>query len=294
MNRRYFGRMLAGLGALQGLTLAGNALATDKPKPNPNFNKAPSVGDRTDEGYETFTRFLGGDIVRVGFVLYPGMYVQDVVSTMTVLQALAGCQIGLLAKNMEPVGSGDPDLPSLVPIQPNMTFDNPPTNLDVLIVPGSMPGKYQMLEDTEMIEMLKKVGPQVKYLASVGSGSLILGAAGLLQGYKATTYWPMRGMLKDLGATLVKKRVVKDRNRLTAAGTTASIDLGLHLVEVLRNPSQAKLVQLYLEYDPAPPYKGGTPETSPPDVVKFINQMYEGVVEPGMTAVKEAAKRLKP
>ncbi len=292
MNRRYFGRLLAGLGALQGLGVARQAMAADKP--NPNFNRPPAVGDRTEAGVEELSRYIGGDVIRVGIVLYPGMYVQDVVGLITVLQSLAGTQIGLLSKNLEPVGSGDPDLPSLVPIQPTLTFDNPPTNMDVLIVPGSLPGKYTMMEDAELIDFLKKVGPQVKHLASVGSGSLILGAAGLLQGYKATTYWPMRGILKDLGATVVKKRVVKDRKLITAAGTTASLDLGLTLVEVLRNPSQARLVQLYLEYDPAPPYKGGTPETSPPEVVKFINKMYEGLIEPGHAAALEAMKRLKP
>ncbi len=292
MNRRYFGRLLAGLGALQGLGAARQAMAADKP--NPNFNKAPTVGDRSEAGEEELSRYIGGDVIRVGIVLYPGIYAQDVVGLVTVLQSLAGTQIGLLAKNMDPVVSGDPEMPSLINFQPTLTFDNPPTNLDVLVVPGSLPGRYNMLEDAELIAMLQKVAPTVKYVASVGTGALILGAAGLLKGYKATTYWPMRGMLKDVGATLVKKRVVKDRNRLTAAGTTASLDLGLALVDALRNPSQTKLVQLYLEYDPAPPYKGGTPETSPPEVTRFINKMYESLIEPGHTAAKEAMKRLKP
>ena len=287
MNRRHFGRLLAGLSALQGLTLATSAHA-DKPK-----NAAPVVGDRSQETLESLNTFLGGDAMRIGIVVYPGMVLQDVVGLTSVFQSLAGSQIHLIGKSTDPVGSGDPEQPALITVTPTVTLDKAPKELDVLIVPGGLPGKYAMMEDPEVLDFLKARAPKTRYMASVGTGSLVLGAAGLLQGYKATTYWPMRGMLKELGATQVSKRVVVDRNRITAGGTTASLDLGLTLIEMLRNPAQAQLVQLYLEYDPQPPYKGGSPEKAPPKVTSFMTNMYAGLIEQGQATSKRAMQALK-
>jgi cyclohexyl-isocyanide hydratase len=289
MNRRYFGRMLAALGTLQGLGATREALAAPTPAKN-QMSKAETEGL---DNLQTYTTFLGGDPMRVGIVVYPGMYLQDVVGLTTVFESLAGRQIHLLWKRIEPVGSGDDELPALISVQPTATFENAPKDLDVLIVPGTLPGKYAMMEDPELLDFLVKQAPKVRYVASVGTGSLVLGAAGLLKGFKATTYWPMRDILKDLGATPSKQRVVIDRNRITAAGTTASIDLGLHLINQMRNPSQAQLVQLYLEYDPTPPYKGGSPEKAPKLVLEFMNRMYDGMVTQGHVVAQRAMKRLK-
>ena len=287
MNRRQFTRLFAALGSLQGVqALAG--------KPDPGFNREPVVGDRSQESMETFALFLDGTPLRVGILVYPGMYVNDVTTLMTIFDALAGTQILFIGKSMDPVGHGENEPPALLPITPHVTFETCPAQLDVLLVPGAMPGKLAQLSDEPTLAFLRQQADQVKFLGSVGTGSLLLGAAGVLRGYKATTYWPMRELLQGTGATLVKQRVVFDRNRATAAGSTAAIDLGLRLAEKLRNPAQAQLIQLYMEYDPQPPYKSGSPERAPAKVTRFMTHMHEGLVEQGKATMREAVSKLKP
>jgi len=293
MNRRYFGRMLAALGTIQGLAGTRDALAAKpgaKPaKPAP----APAQDSHTAPTADDYATFFGGDPLNVGIVVYPGMYLQDVAGLLAVFESLPGRKIHLLWKRIEVVGSGDADLPALIPVTPNTTFADCPKALDLLIVPGAPAGRFELMEDAEVLAFLQARAPDARYLVSVGSGSLVLGAAGLLQGYEATTSWPLREVLQDLGATPVKQRVVIDRNRITAAGITSSIDLGLRIVDKLRNPQQAQLVQLYLEYDPQPPYPGGSPEKAPPLSVNVMKQMYTDVVGMGHAAAQRAAAKLK-
>ena len=119
-----------------------------------------------------------------------------------------------------------------------------------------------------------------------------MGAAGLLRGYKATSYWDTRDVLKELGATPTKGRVVVDRNRITGGGVTAGIDFGLKIVAMLRTRAYAEAVQLYLEYDPAPPFNAGSPEKAPPLARQFLKDMFAGMRENAFATARRAMKRL--
>ncbi len=117
------------------------------------------------------------------------------------------------------------------------------------------------------------------------SGSLILGAAGLLRGYKATSHWAVRDILPLLGAEVVADRVVQDRNRITAAGISAGIDFGLRVAAHLFGDDNAQLVELALEYDPQPPFASGNPEKAPPSIAKAAR----ATLEPLHAAYRDAA-----
>ncbi len=120
-------------------------------------------------------------------------------------------------------------------------------------------GTAEAMEDVDALRFLAARAPRAKYVTSVCSGSLILAAAGLLQGYKATTHWSSYDVLAALGVEVAEGRVVVDRNRITGGGVTAGIDFGLVLLAALRGDDVAKMTQLALEYDPAPPFNAGAP-----------------------------------
>jgi cyclohexyl-isocyanide hydratase len=126
----------------------------------------------------------------------------------------------------------------------------------------------------------------------VCTGSLILGAAGLLEGYKATSHWATRDVLKELGAVPTKGRVVVDRNRITGGGVTAGIDFGLQIAALLRSPDYARAIQLYLEYDPAPPFQAGSPEKAPKVVRQFLEDMFAGMRATAFQLARKARARL--
>jgi len=128
-----------------------------------------------------------------------------------------------------------------------------------------------------------------KYVTSVCSGSLVLAAAGLLRGYKATSHWSVRDVLADFGAEVVAQRVVEDRNRITAGGITAGIDFGLRVAARMRGAEYAQALELTLEYDPQPPFHSGTPETAPAGVVSQMRQMYAPLAASARAVAKEAS-----
>jgi cyclohexyl-isocyanide hydratase len=201
-------------------------------------------------------------------------------------------EIHLLWKNLEPVGNETPGQSALIPVKPTTTFAQCPEKLDVLFVPGGVPGTLTMMEDPEVLRFLADKGKTAGYVTSVCTGSLILGAAGLLTGYKATTYWALQDVLNELGAISTPGRVVVDRNRVTGGGVTAGIDFGLQIVALVRSDAYAQAVQLYLEYDPAPPFNAGSPEKAPAIVRLFLDEMFAGLkVSAKQTAIR-ARKRL--
>lgn len=140
------------------------------------------------------------------------------------------------------------------------TFADCPENLEVLFVPGGGPGTVAMMGDVEVHAFLQRHAKTARYLTSVCTGSLVLGSAGLLRGYRATSYWLARDLLGKLGATPVAVRVVEDRNRITGAGVTAGLDLAFVIAARLTGDNYAKAEMLNVEYDPDPPFKAGTPE----------------------------------
>jgi cyclohexyl-isocyanide hydratase len=139
--------------------------------------------------------------------------------------------------------------------------------LDVLCVPGG-PGQVACMEDQEVLEFLRAQAEGVQWVTSVCTGSLLLGAAGLLRGYRATTHWRCLDLLSGLGADPVAERVVRDRNRVTAAGVSAGIELGISLAALLAGEDTARVIQLQIEYDPQPVFRCGSPRTADPGLVQ--------------------------
>ena len=179
----------------------------------------------------------------------------------------------LLWKTLEPVNSDTYG----VAIVPNTTLAECPPKLDVLFVPRGF-GTAAAMRDSELTEFLKEAGPSASYITSVSSGSLILGAAGLLDGYKATTHWAAHELLKDVGAVPVQARVVEDRNRFTGGGVTAGFDFGLTMLAKLRGEEEAQVAQLMMEYAPEPPFNAGTPDAASPAIVKRVRAMLDQAV----------------
>lgn len=224
-----------------------------------------------------YGQLTGGKTVKIGMVVYPGMFLLDLIGPLAVFEAMMNREIHLIWKNLEPVNNTKSDYSAFIPISPTTTFDRCPEDLDVLFVPGGVPGTLAMMEDPDLIHYLKTKGSKAKFITSVCTGSLILAAAGLLKGYKATSYWATTEHLKYFGAIPTKGRVVIDRNRITGGGVTAGIDFGLRIVGLLRSPDYARAVQLYLEYDPSPPFNSGSPEKAPPIVRQFLEDMFAGL-----------------
>jgi len=193
---------------------------------------------------------------------------------------------------LEPVGNQGPKQSALIPVKPTTTFANCPGKLDVLFVPGGVPGTLSMMEDPEVLAFLAAKGKTARFVTRVCTGSLVLGAAGLLKGYKATSHWATHDVLADLGAIPTKGRVVVDRNRITGGGVTAGIDFGLQIAALLRSDDYAKAIQLYLEYDPAPPFDAGSPEKAPKVVRQFLGEMFAGMRDTALATARRAAKRL--
>ena len=184
---------------------------------------------------------------KVGLVIYPGMTQLDITGPQQVFAFMPNTEIHILWKSLKPVTSSDH-----LTILPTTTFaDCPP--LDVLCVPGG-PGQVEMMRDWELLEFLQKQGKTAKYITSVCTGSLILAAAQLLQGYRAACHWAFRDQLAMLGVEIATERVVVDGNRITGGGVTAGIDFGLVVVAHLCGENTAKMIQLLLEYNPAPPF----------------------------------------
>ncbi|OBI77082.1 glutamine amidotransferase [Mycobacterium asiaticum] len=159
---------------------------------------------------------------------------------------------------------------------------------DVVFVPGGN-GTADAMRDPQIIDFLVTRGPRARYVTSVCTGSLVLGAAGLLNGYRATTHWSMLDALPFFGAIPAEERVVIDRNRITGGGVTAGIDFGLLLLAELFDEETARYAQLLLEYDPAPPFDGGSPRSATQDTVQYIKEYVAGL----MASCKELAAQHK-
>jgi len=163
---------------------------------------------------------------------------------------------------------------------------------DVLLVPGGL-GCIQAMEDTRFMAAISRLASKATYITSVCSGSLILGAAGLLKGHRSACHWAWRSMLPDFGAIPDAGRIVRDGNILTGGGVTAGADFSLALIAELCGPEVAQAVQLILEYAPAPPFNAGRPETAPAGIVESVTAQMEALLGDGRKKVKTIASRLK-
>jgi len=198
---------------------------------------------------------------QIAMLMYPGMTVLDLIGPQSMFGALMGAKVYLVAKTLDPVTSD-----AGVTITPTATFSTCPRDLTVLFTPGGTDGTLAAARDPEALAFMADRGARAKYVTSVCSGSLILGAAGLLKGYKATSHWSVRHVLSGFGAVPTDARVVRDRNRITGAGVTAGLDFGLTMVAELRDRTYAECCQLMSEYDPDPPFHAGSMKTAPEEV----------------------------
>ncbi len=189
----------------------------------------------------------------ITMLVHPDMVMLDLVGPLTVFGML-GATIHLVWHRLEPVST---DVGQLV--MPTASFATAPAVSDVLFVPGGLRGSIAMMEDSETLRFLALAGATAGYVTSVCTGALVLGAAGLLRDYRATTHWYVRDLLPRFGAIPAEGRVVADRNRLTGGGVTAGLDFGLALAAMLRGEEAARRIQLLLEYDPQPPFAAGSP-----------------------------------
>ncbi|AJY46735.1 DJ-1/PfpI family protein [Martelella endophytica] len=221
----------------------------------------------------------------VGFILYPGFTQLDLFGPADVLNRMQGVEVKLLWKNLDPV-----IVDRGLRILPNMTFGQC-ESLDIICVPGG-PGQIALMDDDETLNFLRRIAPGCKLVTSVCTGSLVLGAAGLLKGYKATSHWTSLDHLSLFGATPVEERVVIDRNRITGAGVTSGIDFALKVVEELSDRETAQRIQLQMEYDPQPPYNCGSPKTAPPEIVDSVRARLHMFQSSRRSASERAAERL--
>ncbi len=225
-------------------------------------------------------------MVRIGLLLFPQLTQLDLTGPYEVFARMPGAEVSLLAKTLDPVAS-DRGLRLL----PTTTFDNC-DSLDVVCVPGG-PGQIDLMDDEETLAFLRRIAPGCRLVTSVCTGSLVLGAAGLLAGYRATCHWSSLDQLAALGAIPVAERVVRDRNRITGAGVTSGIDFALTVVAELAGERVAQETQLQMEYDPEPPYRTGSPRSAPAELVAAAREKLAPFLSKRRAATERAAKRLR-
>jgi cyclohexyl-isocyanide hydratase len=203
--------------------------------------------------------------IRIGLLLFPRLTQLDLTGPFEVFAKLPDAAVHLLWKTLEPVTAE-----TGMRILPDTTLAECPP-LDVLCVPGG-PGVSAMMEDADVLAFLREQARGARFITSVCTGALVLGAAGLLRGRRATTHWASHDMLSAFGAIPTKGRVVRDGNLITGGGVTAGIDFALTMVAEIAGSDVAQAIQLQIEYAPAPPFDAGTPETVPPHVLSIVRQ----------------------
>ncbi len=223
--------------------------------------------------------------LQIGLVLFPRVTQLDFTGPLQVFSSVPGAKVHLIWKRIEPVASD-----GVMTITPTMTFADCP-QLDVICVPGGI-GTDDMVNDAEMLDFLRKQAAGAKYVTSVCTGSLVLGAAGLLKGYRATTHWSAMDHLAPFGAVPTKTRVCVDRNRISGGGVTAGIDFALTLVSLLVDRQTAEMIQLRLEYNPAPPFNSGSPDTAPPEILARWKERIAPSSQRRGEAIERAAARM--
>ena len=229
----------------------------------------------------------------MAFLLYEGMTALDFLAPATVLTASGQFTVDYVWKDKNPV-YGESRCEKKLGFVPTATFEEI-RSTDILCVPGTS-NPYAPIREKDMVNWVAKVGAGAEWVTSVCTGSFILGAAGLLKGYRATSHWTMVEELVYFGATPVFDRVVQDRNRVTGAGVTSGVDFGLVLLSVLCGEQSAKMAQLMLEYDPAPPFSGGSPKTADPKILEAARKNVEAQKQKNVPYARQtlldAAKRL--
>ncbi len=200
---------------------------------------------------------------RSGLLVFPNLTQLDLTGPYEVLARIPGAETLLLWKDLEPVRSEHG-----LTILPQATLAQCPP-LDLVLVPGGT-GVNPLLEDAEVLAFLRRRAAEARYVVGICTGSLVLGAAGLLQGRRAGTHWMSRDLLRAFGAEPVAERVVVDGNLYTGGGVTAGIDVALTVAADIAGRAAAEAIQLAIEYDPAPPFAAGSPDIADPEVLAGV------------------------
>ncbi len=219
----------------------------------------------------------------IGMVIFPEMTQLDFTGPYEVFTRLPGTEIKIVGTSDGPIAANGG-----LRFLPDTTVDNSPA-FDVLFVPGG-PGVGAIMEDRELLGFIRKQGLQARYVTSVCTGALILGAAGLLKGYRATTHWLSLDLLPYFGAIPVPDRIVVDRNRATGGGVTAGIDFGLFMAAQIDGPETAQMIQLVIEYSPAPHFTSGHPSVADTHLVETVRRARKNLQQKRVEQARRVAK----
>jgi cyclohexyl-isocyanide hydratase len=221
----------------------------------------------------------------IGMLIFPRLTQLDMTGPYEVLARLPNTTVDLVARTLDPVTTDRG-----MQIVPTVTYATCP-QLDVVMVPGG-PGQQDLMEDEAPLGFLRKQAASATYITSVCTGSLVLGAAGLLKGKRATCHWAAIEHLSLLGAIPVHERVVVDGNIVTGAGVASGIDFALTLAAILEGEPVAREIQLQIEYDPAPPFNSGSPTTAAPETVRTLKARGAKLSEERRVVALRVARKL--
>jgi putative intracellular protease/amidase len=215
---------------------------------------------------------------RIVFILYPRLTQLDFTGPYEVLARMPGTEIIIASKDggelVTEMGLTFANLRALADVE----------RADMIMIPGG-PGQTQAMQDPEFMSEVKRLGESAQYVTSVCTGSLILAAAGLLKGKRAGSHWAYRELLAPFGAIPDDARVVRDGNAITGGGVTAGIDIALTIVADLAGDDVAKMIQLAIEYAPAPPFNCGRPELADEKTVAAVRQLFSAFAQQRREAI---------
>lgn len=223
--------------------------------------------------------------VSIAFLVFPNVTQLDLTGPAQVLSRLGNTTLNLVWKDKSPVPTD-----AGFPLLPTATFEET-DQADILCVPGGL-GTMEIMQDQTVLAWLQKIAAKADWVTSVCTGSLVLGAAGLLKGYKSGCHWASIDQLTYFGAIPVRERIVEDRNRFSGGGVTSGIDFALALAARIRGEDFAKFIQLAIEYDPNPPFDAGSPDKVSPEILERYYKMIDAVVPDREAKVKAIAKSL--
>jgi len=209
---------------------------------------------------------------KIGMLLFPDLTILDLTGPYDVFIRASCFEVYIVSENTRLIKAEGG-----LSFKPDYSFDDCPL-VDILFVPGGK-GITPLLTNKTYHAFLQKHAASAQYITAVCTGSLLLAASGLLNGYKATTHWRSLELLRMFGVEAIEQRVVKDRNRITGGGITAGIDFGLSLTALTGGEDIAKTVQLLLEYNPEPPFQSGLPQTAEPHILEMAMEITQTLFE---------------
>jgi transcriptional regulator GlxA family with amidase domain len=208
--------------------------------------------------------------MQIAILIFDKLVALDCVGPYEVFSRLPGAEVIFVAREAGPKRT---DTGALA-LTADRTLDEL-TDPEIVLVPGGE-GNRPLMRDQAVLDWIRLAHRRSDWTTSVCTGSLVLGAAGILDGKRATSHWAFRDRLREFGAVPVAERVVHDGKVVTAAGVSAGIDMALHLAREIAGEEVAQAIQLGIEYDPAPPFDAGSPEKAPPAIVDFVRGMEAG------------------